>query len=79
MTSLFKRIEEAYSNDESEVIKALDQLIQIIQIETSSNSSVEKVFMFYRVALMFMVSDKLSWDWKKIFESLMLSFVPLLD
>lgn len=33
--------------------------------------------MVYRATLMFLVSDKLSWDWKNLFESLMALVVPV--
>lgn len=73
-----QRIEKAYENEE-QLLKALDQLTQILTFEFKQNETLDKALMVYRSVLILLISDKLSWDWRMLFESLMKTIKPVLQ
>lgn len=48
----------------------------ILGNEYKESPTLEKALMVYRATLMFLISDKLSWEWKSLFEGLLTIVIP---
>jgi hypothetical protein len=75
----FKRVEKCFEGNEEGLLKSLDQLIGLVQFEFTQDRTRDKALMLWRAMLIFLINDKLTWDWGSLLETINKSLMSVIE